>query len=259
MLKPLDESTLFKLTNEAFASFLGCAEGFEAALHPECGMVLCGEPVADLNCVTAGAGADATGRFEALCRDCLSRELPFLAMVFPAAGAATNEVAEKLGLVFAVEFPFMVRDDAPIEPSGNDTVQVRRWAGDEGLAGCARVLSSAFNMPEDSVRRSMPATLMGCPDVDVFLATLDGEPVGSVTVTYHGETCGIWAMGTDTAKQRGGIGRRLLSSAMAEARKAGGRRFFLGATPAGYRLYESLGFTTRFSAKVWVSGVTHQA
>ena len=46
---------------------------------------------------------------------------------------------------------------------------------------------------------------------------------------------------------------------MVEAREQGCRRFFLGATPAGYRLYEGLNFKTLFSARVWVSGETHQA
>jgi len=41
---------------------------------------------------------------------------------------------------------------------------------------------------------------------------------------------------------------------MAEARAQGADRFYLGATPAGHPLYESLGFTTRTTAKVWASG-----
>ena len=53
--------------------------------------------------------------------------------------------------------------------------------------------------------------------------------------------------------------RRLLSTAMVQARNSGVRRFFLGATPAGFRLYEGLGFKTVCSARVWVSGETHQA
>ena len=97
------------------------------------------------------------------------------------------------------------------------------------------------------------------PAVDIYLA-FDGElPVGSVTLTHHGDTSGVWAMGTDTGRQRGGIGRRLLSTAMSESRSRGTRRFFLGATPAGYRLYESLGYETRFAAKVWAAGETSQA
>ena len=76
---------------------------------------------------------------------------------------------------------------------------------------------------------------------------------------HQGDTSGIWSMATAATRQRSGIGRRLLSTAMAEARMQGARRFFLGATPAGYRLYESLGFTTRVVAKVSASRETHQA
>ena len=45
---------------------------------------------------------------------------------------------------------------------------------------------------------------------------------------------------------------------MAEARMPGARRFVLGATPVGSRLYESLGYTTRVVTTVWASGETHQ-
>jgi N-acetylglutamate synthase-like GNAT family acetyltransferase len=118
---------------------------------------------------------------------------------------------------------------------------------------------SAYSMPKDSVLRALPASLFDAPGVDVYVARLNGEAAGSVTLTYHGDTCGIWAMGTDAARQRGGIGLRLLSAAMVQARNSGVRRFFLGATPAGFRLYEGLGFKTVCSARVWVSGETHQA
>jgi hypothetical protein len=37
------------------------------------------------------------------------------------------------------------------------------------------------------------------------------------------------------------------------------KRFFLGATPAGFPLYEKLGFETQVVASVWVSGETSQA
>ena len=45
---------------------------------------------------------------------------------------------------------------------------------------------------------------------------------------------------------------------MARLHEQGVARFYLGATPAGYRLYESLGFTTRVVTKVWASGESHQ-
>ena len=61
------------------------------------------------------------------------------------------------------------------------------------------------------------------------------------------------------AGQGGGVGGRWLSGGMVEARNRGTRGFFLGATPAGFRLYEKLGFKTVCSTRIWVSGETHQA
>ena len=123
MLKPLTETVLRRLTTEALVSFLGQAENFEASLRPGCDLVICNEPVADLNYIVVGLGANDSDRFAEACRTCLSRKLPFLAIVFPEAGDAVYKVATGLGLVHAVDFPFMVRDDAPIEPAGNDTVE----------------------------------------------------------------------------------------------------------------------------------------
>jgi ribosomal protein S18 acetylase RimI-like enzyme len=153
----------------------------------------------------------------------------------------------------------MVRDDASIEPEGNDSVVVRRAVGPEGAAANARVLSSAFSLPADAATRALPASLLDAPNLDVYLAFVGSDAVGTVTLIHQGDTSAVWSMATDMTRQRSGIGRRLLTTAMAEARMQGARRFFLGATPAGYRLYESLGFTTLVVAKVWASGETHQA
>ncbi len=256
--KPLSESVLRRLTNDALTTFLGQAALYEAAARPGLQLVLSNEPVADLNMLVVGAGADHD-HFREFASSCLGRALPFLVMVFPEAGRAFDELAANLGLVYATDFPIMVRDDLPLEPSGNPEVEVVRAHGAEDADASADVTASAYSMPKDSMLRAVPQSLFDTPGADVYIARFNGEAVGSVTLTYHGDTCGIWAMGTNAARQRGGIGRRLLSAAMVEARNSGIRRFFLGATPAGFRLYEILGFKTVCSARIWVSGETHQA
>lgn len=256
--KPLSEAVLRRLTNDAITTFLGEAEGYEAAARPGLQLALSNEPVADMNMLVAGAGANPE-HFKGMVNACLDRKLPFIVMIYPGAGKALDAMAADLGLVYAVDFPIMVRDDLPLEPAGNTEVDVIRAHSADDAAASADVMVSAYTMPKDSVLRALPASLYDAPGVDVYLARIDGQAVGSVTLTYHGDTCGIWAMGTDTARQRGGIGLRLLSTAMLQARKSGVRRFFLGATPAGFRLYERLGFTTICSTRVWVSGETHQA
>jgi len=152
----------------------------------------------------------------------------------------------------------MVHEDSPIETAGSEEVEIRRSSGMAGAADCARVLAVAFSMPEESVLRALPPSLTESPAIDIYLAYEGDRAVGSVTLTHHGDTTGVWAMGTDTSLQKRGIGRRLLSSVMAKAHAGGTRRFFLGATPAGYRLYESLGFQTRCVTKVYAAGETSQ-
>ena len=259
MSKSLTESVLRRLTVEAAASYLGQSSSFELVMHPGCCLAFTGEPVADLNYVVAGRGAPDADHFAAACMSGISRSLPFLAIVFPEAADSVERTAADLGLAHVVDFPFMVREDGPIEPVGHDSVIVRRADGPVDAEANVTVLSSAFAMPEESVRRVLPASLGDSPNVDIFLASIGDEAVGTVTLIHQGDTSAVWSMATDTARQRSGIGRRLLSTAMAEARAQGAARFFLGATPAGYRLYESLGFTTRTTAKVWASGETHQA
>ncbi len=256
--KPLSEAVLRRLTNDAVTTFLGEAENYEAAARPGLQLALSNEPVADMNMLIVGAGADHD-HFRNMLSTCLDREIPFLVMIFPEAGKAYDDIAAENGLVYAVDFPIMVRDDLPLEPSGNTEVDVVRAHGAEDADASADVTVSAYSMPRDSVLRALPASLFETTGADVYVARVNGEAVGSVTLTYHGDTCGIWAMGTNTARQRGGIGRRLLSTAMVQAQNSGIRRFFLGATPAGFRLYQGLGFETVCSARVWVSGETHQA
>ena len=257
-LKPLSEAVLSRLTNDALTTFLGEAALFEAAARPGLHLALSTGLGADLNMLTVAAGADHE-HFRDMVSSCLRRDLPFLVMVFPEAGGAFDELAANLGLVYALDIPIMVRDDLPLEPSGNPEVEVGRAHGAEDADACADVMVSAYSMPKDSVRRATPQSLFDTTGADVYIARFHGEVVGSVTLTYHGDTCGIWAMGTVAARQRGGIGRRLLSAAMVKARDSGSRRFFLGASPAGFRLYEGLGFETVCSARVWVSGGTHHA
>jgi GNAT superfamily N-acetyltransferase len=256
--KPLSETVLRRLTNDAVTTFLGEAEHFESAARPGLQLVLSNEPIADMNMLIVGAGADH-GHFRNMVSTCLDRKLPFLVLIYPEAGKDFDDIGAEQGLIYAVDFPIMVRDDLPLEPSGNSDVEVSRAKSTEDADASADVTVSAYSMPKDSVLRALPASLFQTPGADVYVARLNGEAVGSVTLTYHGDTCGIWAMGTNAARQRGGIGRRLLSTAMVQARNSGIRRFFLGATPAGFRLYEGLGFNTVCSARVWVSGETHQA
>ena len=96
--KPLSEAVLRRLTNDAVCTFLKEADGYEAAARPGLQLVLSNEPVADMNMLIAGAGADQDH-----CRDmvssCLDRQLPSHVMIHPDAGKVLGDIAADLGLV----------------------------------------------------------------------------------------------------------------------------------------------------------------
>ena len=178
-------------------------------------------------------------------------------MLFPAVAETLATPAQELGLVHAVEFPFMVREGVPDAIDPGDVVVTRARGADDARAS-AMVLSSAFDMPAAAVLRALPAAFLDSPGVDVYLAAVEGRCAGTVTLTYHGDTVGIWAMGVDPELQRRGVGARLLATAMRAATEVGARRYFLGATPAGRPLYERVGFATRVVTQVWASGESGQ-
>lgn len=257
--KVLTESVLRRLTSDAITTFLGEAAFYETAARPGLQLALSNEPVADLNMLIVGAPADYD-HFRAMVQSCLERQLPFLVTIFPEAAKAIIDISADLGLVYAADFPFMVlQDQVVLAPSGKPEIEVVCRSCAEDADASADVLVSAYGIPKDSVVRALPPSLFKSTATDLYLARANDESVGSVVLTYHGDTCGIWAMGTKASHQHCGIGRRLLSEAMVQARRSGIQRFFLGATPAGYRLYERLGFKTVCTAGVWVSGETHQS
>jgi predicted N-acetyltransferase YhbS len=138
-------------------------------------------------------------------------------------------------------------------------VKIRKLQTQDDYNGMLEVMESAYQMPVASVRRAMPLRLVQSPSLDIYVAERDGNILSTVTVTRHGEVIGVWAMGTRADAQGQKIGKALLSRVMFNSRQAGATAFFLGATPAGFPLYQRLGYETLFTAQVWVRGETHQA
>ena len=112
-LKPLSETILRRLTNNALTTFLGEAAHYEAAARPGLQLALSNEPVADMNMVVGGAGADHP-HFRCMVNACLDQILPVIVMVFPEAGSSFDGSATDRGLVYALDFPIMVRSDLPL-------------------------------------------------------------------------------------------------------------------------------------------------
>jgi GNAT superfamily N-acetyltransferase len=256
----LEESILWRLCADALHVFYSRAPERHARSIRDVDLVTSGEPVTDLNYLMIGSdSAEAQSYIEECVDWCDARSLPFATMVTPEAAAELVSLRERLALDYVTDWPLMVCPGSIVEAHAAEGVAVRRVESQTDYDGLVDVLAGAYSMPVESVRRAIPLSLFESPSIEAWVAELDGQVLSSVTATWHGEVVGIWAMGTLPAAQRRGVGKALLSTVMDDCHRRGGQIFFLGATPAGFTLYETLGYRTVFEAQVWVRGETSQA
>ena len=79
--------------------------------------------------------------------------------------------------------------------------------------------------------------------IELWLAWDGAEPISAVWLLRGDGVIGVWSMTTLRRHQRRGAGRALLTAALADTWSPDTRFAVLMATPAGRRLYESVGFS----------------
>ena len=98
-----------------------------------------------------------------------------------------------------------------------------------------------------------PATSAG---VALVIALMNGEVVGRAVMNMlditGARTAGIYDVGVTPACQRHGIGRHMMHVLLDVARERGADLITLNATPAGERLYRSLGFEEAGDGQTWL-------
>ena len=106
---------------------------------------------------------------------------------------------------------------------------------------------AGWNQTPEDWRRMLSLEPDGC-----FVALQDGEVVGTVTATTYGQALAwIGMMLVHPERRRQGIGRRLMLQALEYLRGCGVPTIKLDATPAGYPLYEQLGFVSEWTLTRW--------
>jgi GNAT superfamily N-acetyltransferase len=254
-----EASELFRLVGQAGLAMFCGAPGLEVRLTHDSALMLSGEPVADLNMLLIGPDPDAERILEEGHALAAARDLPLLTLSTPGVGDRLTPRAGALGLAPGGEAPLMVlRQNTPIRLGGPcEVVRVREEAT---LALAAGLQAGGFGLPLASVERVLSAAAESTAAAEVFIATRQGRPISTVTVTHAGTTAGIWSMATPADRQGQGAGRALLTRVLEAQRRSGVERFFLFATAAGRPLYESLGFETVALCPAWVRGhSTHVA
>lgn len=254
----MDETEeLIELCVRALVSQMIAAPGIELRATRRCVLGLTDEPSADFNRLIVGAEPEAEAFLVGAAARAQDRGRPLVMTMSPQAEHDLAPLAARLGFAAVGTAPLMLlRPQVVVRPSRR--LEVVRALGPELAGAAGDLIAAAFETPRDVVARNIDVGMTETSGVETYIAWGDDGPMCTVSVTPTGDTGGISLMATPPEHQGKGMGRALLSQVIDDYRRRGMRRFHLGATEAGLRLYESLGFETVAELPVWLLGGADQ-
>ncbi len=163
----------------------------------------------------------------------------------------SGQVFERHGLRHSVDLPGMVaeRIAPPVRPLPR--LEIRR-VGDAATreAFCA-IGSVCFHVPLMWFQEVFDCGLVW-ERFAAYVGYVDQEPVSTAAVVMGGGAMGVYNVATIPGRQRCGYAEAVMRHALEEARRAHGiERSILQSTPAGYRLYERMGYRPVTSVAVY--------
>jgi hypothetical protein len=162
-----------------------------------------------------------------------------------------DRAVRTLGLIVGLARPALavrVADLAPPDPP--EGVEVHRVTTADELAPMADLEVRVFGTRREVAERLLGPTMLGVPAVRLYLAHLEGEPVGMAWTSLHEAAVGVFGVGTPPEYRRRGVGTAVTSFAVHDA--PGADLAWLQPTGMGRPLYDGMGFEAVDEWQVWV-------
>lgn len=192
--------------------------------------------------VTTG-GPDVEARIREIAGRIAGRGVPGL-FVFPDPETAALPVCDELGLDEPGQVPSMIAaltTVPPPRPLADDYV-IERVRGARAADVIAPVIAEGFGGALDVTRRWLSTRWLNDPEVTAVVAWEGRQVVSGVIASVADGLVSVDVMATASSAQRRGVGRAVLTAALAIHREAGiGHAFLLAASDA-VGFYERLGF-----------------
>jgi GNAT superfamily N-acetyltransferase len=139
--------------------------------------------------------------------------------------------------------PQMVLRAMPSAPAPLPGVRVRTVA-DARLLEVYRAVFVAGGMSVDDAHRLFSDSFAAENDVQLIVAYLDDEPVGTSLALRTGDVGGVYAVGTLPGARRRGVGTAATWAAVAACRAWGCGTIVLQSSEMGFPVYRAMGFRT---------------
>lgn len=168
--------------------------------------------------------------------------VPHAAWVREAIAEAPARQLEERGLErLAWLEPVMAIEPPPEAPPPAPGVSVKEVTDEAGLEEHRRHLL-AGGFPETVTRRMYVRSFMTDPDLRIFTAYLDGQPMGNSIAIRSGSVSGVYAVGTRPEARRRGVGTAATWAAIDAGRQWGCPMVVLQSSEMGFSVYRSMGF-----------------
>ncbi|HTS27290.1 MAG TPA: GNAT family N-acetyltransferase [Bryobacteraceae bacterium] len=169
----------------------------------------------------------------------------------PRARRRSRQVFERHGLRHSVDLPGMVAESIrpPVKPLPR--LDVRRVCDAATRDAFCAIGSVCFHVPITWFREVFDCDTVW-ENFAGYVGYVNHEPVSTTAVVMGGGALGVYNVATMPGHQRRGYGEAVMRQALADTqRRKGLERVILQSTPAGYRLYERMGFRTVTSVAVY--------
>lgn len=113
------------------------------------------------------------------------------------------------------------------------------------------ILSLSFHISPDDVDLIMAEPALRATNIRHYLAWLDSNPVGTISLVLGERLAGIWNVGTLHNYRRYGVATGMMRHVLAEANALGYTSSVLLSSNEGMPLYALLGYTTVSAVKVY--------
>jgi len=162
----------------------------------------------------------------------------------PRARRRSRQVFERHGLRHSVDLPGMIAERIlpPVRPL--PYLEVRRVGDAATREAFCSIGSVCFHVPLSWFREVFGSDTVW-ERFAAYVGYTDYEPVTSAAVVIGGGALGVYNVATLPGYQRLGYGETVMRHALADVQRTHGiERTILQSTPAGYRLYERMGYRT---------------
>jgi len=175
--------------------------------------------------------------------------------LFMLAGACRSEVPGEPWTEVG-HMPFMASALAPDHLASDPRV---RRAGPDDTGVVCDVMAQAFGLGEHLMVDVITGVLGDrSGGTTIWLLVDEDVAVSAVLTSMVDDAVTVWCMSTPAHHARRGFGRAVLAHALHEARSDGALVGLLGATPVGKPLYDSTGWTTLESWRMFASAESAQ-